>query len=322
MTKYFGVVTEREYIKINKGTDRETRKPFWEFLDEQPGGWLSSIVYLQKGIDYPKTEAPIIFDCGAWSYKDKAIPKIGKFEVTSEWTVTQYQKYGKANDFVVAPDHMFISEEVIEERREFNRKSTIEFLPLAKAVGFRPMAVVHGVDIEERVARAHELVELGYDAISLGGLAFMAQGGSKKGKEKIIKIVETIRQEVPDIWLHVLGVSAPSFASKWQEFGVNSFDGASPFLKAFMGDYYVANGSKMKRHSATKVCRETRELLGEITAPLCDCKACITLRNEGIDTRTFGSNENNMGRAAHNLNQLMAAQKAAMNAVTSSEQLT
>lgn len=319
MTKYFGVVTEREYIKVNKGTDLESRKPFWEYLDEQPGGWLSSIVYLQKGIDYPKTEAPKIFDCGAWSYKDKEVPKIGKCEVTPEWTVAQYQKYGKKGDFVVAPDHMFISEEVIETRREFNRKSAIDFLPRAKAAGFRPMAVVHGIEIEERVARAKELVCLGYDAISLGGLAFMAQGGSKKGKEQIIKIVKAIREEIPDVWLHALGVSAPSFAGKWKQFGVNSFDGASPFLKAFMGDYYVANGSQMKRYSATKVCRETRELLGEIVAPLCNCKACVELRKEGIDTRTFGSNENNMGRAAHNLNQLMAAQKVAMDEEISSE---
>lgn len=35
------------------------------------------------------------------------------------------------------------------------------------------------------------------------------------------------------------------------------------------------------------------------------CLACRRLRAEGVDTRSYGSNEHNMGRAAHNLNQLM-----------------
>ena len=47
-----------------------------------------------------------------------------------------------------------------------------------------------------------------------------------------------------------------------------------------------------------------------ITAPMCACRACTLLRAEGIDTRGYGSNQHNMGRAAHNLNQLMQAHRA------------
>jgi hypothetical protein len=45
---------------------------------------------------------------------------------------------------------------------------------------------------------------------------------------------------------------------------------------------------------------------------MCECRACSLLREDGIDTRSYGSNENNMGRAAHNQNILMQAQKAAI----------
>lgn len=315
MARYFGVITEREYIKVNKNTDAETRCPFWEFLDEQPDGWLSSICYLQKGIDYPKTENPIIFDCGAWSYKDKTIPMLGKNLVTPEWIFSEYLKYAKPGDFIVAPDHMFTNEAEINDRRQFNRKSAIEFLAVAKNSGFRPMAVVHGLTTEERIDRAHELVGLGYDAISLGGIAYLALLHKKKSKDIILDIVGRVREAVPGVWLHVLGVSSPMFTASWETMKVDSFDGASQFKKAFMGDYFIANGSVMSRYVATKINKETGEPEGEITAPLCDCKACTRLRTEGIDTRTFGSNENNMGRAAHNLNQLMLAQKAAIKAI-------
>lgn len=47
-------------------------------------------------------------------------------------------------------------------------------------------------------------------------------------------------------------------------------------------------------------------------APECHCRACTLLREDGVDTRTYGSNETNMGRAAHNMNMLMRAQKAAI----------
>jgi hypothetical protein len=44
-----------------------------------------------------------------------------------------------------------------------------------------------------------------------------------------------------------------------------------------------------------------------VTAPHCTCRACSLLENDGVDTRRYGSNETNMGRAAHNLNHLIRA---------------
>jgi len=294
--KYFGVITNREYIKKDKGTDKEKRVPFWEYLDEQPDGWLCSLAYKTKVVP---TDKQMIWDCGAWSYKLEKVPALGKNIVTTDWIIAEYSQYAKPGDFVIAPDHMFISDDVVEERRAFNKQSAIEFLAPAKGAGFVPMAVVHGVDLEEKLKRCQELVDLGYEAISLGGLAFRASSQ----KSKAIDFVRQVRNEFPDVWLHVLGLSAPSYVAQWNDIGVDSFDGASHFKQAFTGGAYYMyeeDNKKLAKYKAAKLAENE-----EITAPICKCKACSTLRTEDIDTRTYGSNENNMGRAAHNMNHLI-----------------
>jgi hypothetical protein len=93
----------------------------------------------------------------------------------------------------------------------------------------------------------------------------------------------------------------------WREIGVQSADGSSHFKQAFTGGlFYTQEGEQLTKHQAARPGNAAD--LG-IVAPSCNCKACRMLREEGIDTRSFGSNEHNMGRAAHNMNMLMLAQK-------------
>jgi tRNA-guanine family transglycosylase len=132
------------------------------------------------------------------------------------------------------------------------------------------------------------LVDLGYEALALGGLA-----GRTAQRDYVIDVVTTVREAFPDIRLHVLGVSAPSFAAVWAAYGVDSFDGASHFKQAFTaGKFFVADGAQLRGFQAARP--------GEaITAPRCDCRACALLGGDDVDTRRYGSNETNMGRAAH-----------------------
>jgi hypothetical protein len=288
---YYGVIGNRDYIKYHG-----EKRPFWEFLDVHPAGWLSSLVYARK--DTPE-DAPMIWDCGAWSYRKDTIPKIGSNEVTAEWAFEQYQEYASFGDFIVAPDHMLIPDVDLDARRVFNRTVAKAFFKLAKSSGYTytPMATAHGLTIDEKLDHTSELVKMGYQAIALGGLAGFA--GSKR--KWILASVAAVRAAFPHIHLHVMGISAPSYAGHWAEIGVNTFDGASHFKQAFTaGKYYIESQGQFTHYQAT---RENEE----IQAPLCDCLACSKLREDGIDTRTYGSNENNMGRAAHNLNHLMRA---------------
>lgn len=292
--RYFGVVGNRDFIKL-----RGEKRPFWEFLDEQPAGWLTSLAYHRD--DVPR-DRPRIKDCGAWSYKAEETPRLGRQEVTPAWALAQYRADAAPGDMVIAPDHMLIPGlGDLNARRRFNRESAAEFIGLDRWDVLRPMAGVHGETIEERLETAAELVRLGYRHLALGGLA-----GQAGKRAMCVDVVAAVRRAFPGVWLHVLGLSAPAFAVAWAELGVDSFDGASHFKQAFTaGKFYQAGGAELRHYPAARDGQEP-------TAPLCDCRACALLRADGVDTRRYGSNETNMGRAAHNLNHLMRALRCAM----------
>lgn len=292
---YYGVIGNRDYIKL-----QGEKRPFWEFLDRQPDGWLTSLAYQRD--DLP-TGKRMIFDCGAWSYKDEQEPRLGKNLVTPVWALEKYQSKASVGDFVIAPDHMLIPDVDIEARRNFNTQSAEEFIGLVENTGFIPMATIHGMNLIERIATAKHYSSMGYTALALGGMAARASQ-----KSLLISMVAEIRQSIPDVWLHVLGLSSPEYAAAWSELGVNSFDGSSHFKQAFTaGAFFARKGAKLVKHQAAR----PGETLPD-DMPLCDCRACSLLREDGIDTRTYGSNENNMGRAAHNMNILMQAQQVAI----------
>jgi len=290
-TMYFGVVGNRDYIKL-----QGEKRPFWEFLDEQPSGWLTSLTYRRK--DLP-TGKPMIYDCGAWSYKDDEIPP-----VNSEQVAALYAAHAPAGSMVIAPDHMLIEGSDVEYRRAWNADQAKLFLGDCPP-GMNAMACVHGMNLDERVEHAKWLVSIGYRYIAIGGLAARASQ-----KKLVVSWVRAIRDAVPDVWLHVLGLSSPDFMKTWNEIGIQSADGSSHFKQAFTGGaFFTQNGAKLTKRSAART-RDGETVPEDMVS--CDCKACSVLRGEGVDTRSYGSNEHNMGRAAHNLNMLMRAQKEAM----------
>lgn len=305
MTKYFGVIGNRDHIKINRGLVSEEKRPFWEFLDKQPDGWLTSLAYKRK--DYPPKRGRMIFDCGAWSYKNELEPKLGKNIVTPQFALESYEDMAQKDDILVAPDHMLIDGEDIDFRRKLNAENAVWFLEICPQ-RYKPMAVVHGMDEDERVSNAIWLHEAGYDYLAIGGVA--ARAASKR---KMVESIARIRKTIPDAWIHVLGLSSPHYFAAWSEIGVESCDGSSHFKQAFTGGaFFTVEDGKLVKHQAARTCRVTGAVLDEIVAPECECTACKRLRTEGIDTRTYGSNENNMGRAAHNMNMLMRAQKCGL----------
>lgn len=288
---YFGVVGNRDYIKRHG-----EKRPFWEYLDEQPDGWLTSLTYRRK--DLPEGK-PMIYDCGAWSYKDEEIPPVNSEQVSAD-----YAAHAPKGSMVIAPDHMLIEGTDVEYRRKWNAEQAKLFLGDCPD-DMLPMACVHGMTLEERVEHAQWLASIGYTRIAIGGLAARASQ-----KQLVISWVRAIRQAVPNVWLHVLGLSSPDYMRMWREIGIQSADGSSHFKQAFTGGaFFTQEGAKLSKHQAARP--GNVDDLG-IVAPQCHCKACATLMEEGIDTRSYGSNEHNMGRAAHNLNMLMRAQKIAM----------
>lgn len=283
--KYYGVIGNRDHIKI-KGEKR----PYWEFLDEQPDGWLSSLTYHRE--DLPEGK-PMIMDCGAWSYKHKDIPP-----VDAESVIPEYTRLVGPGSLLIAPDHMLIDGVDHAVRREWNREQAQRFLKTCPD-DYLPMACIHGQTLEERLEHAEELIGYGYKHLSVGGVAARASQ-----KKTVIEIVTELRKASPGIWLHVLGLSSPAYVREWRKLGIESCDGSSHFKQAFTGGaFFTEEDGKLTKHQAVRPGESADHL------PVCNCIACSKLRDEGIDTRSYGSNENNMGRAAHNQNMLMRAQR-------------
>ena len=283
MAKYFGVITGRDYIDING-----TRIPFWDLLDVQPRGWLTSVANIRH--DIPISDVSI-YDCGAWTYRDNDTPVLKNQEVTPLGAYEQYKKYCRPYDMLIAPDHMLIDiYDNLEDRREFNKRSMREFINIVEPQ-FSPMAVIHGMDIHEKEDNAKFALGLGYKHICIGGLA-----GQARKRDWCVEQVEHIMKVVPDgVWVHVLGLSSPFYASQWKRLGVSSFDGSSYFKKAFNGDFVTFAGNELGKKKAQRISAENE----------CNCAACVVAKDNGFNTMLYGNSVNNIGRAAHNLNMLI-----------------
>ncbi|MEQ9668221.1 hypothetical protein [Coleofasciculus sp. G2-EDA-02] len=292
LPKYYAVLGKGDYLTI-----KEERHGIWEYLEKQPSGWLCSIA-VNRAI-MPR-DLPIFWDCGAVKYRNAEIPVSGKTLVTPAWAIAQYEKnFPKLGDLIAAPDHIFIPGSNLRFRRKFNWHSAEKFLTFAQQTlpECTPIAVTHGVTTQEKIETAHKLYELGYHAIAIGGMAFNAS--DVKGN---IAAVTAIRNCLPfNCYIHVLGLCSPTYAKAWSNLGVDSFDGSSYLLEAFKGRFYKANGGQITKHiAALPGCK--------ITIPLCYCHPCTQLRMSGIETRSSGSRNQNLSRAAHNLEQLLLAQ--------------
>ncbi|OWY65157.1 hypothetical protein B7486_43380 [cyanobacterium TDX16] len=290
---FYAVVGNSDYIKLN-----ESRIPIWELLDQQPTGWLRSLT--TRPTIMPDHQ-PIIWDCGAFGYRNLDIPQIrGRF-VTAHFCIYHYARLSKPGDAIVAPDCLLIGSQ-IDERRKFNRDRAIEFIKLAgsQLPDRVPMAVVHGLTLAERIQRAVELYEIGYRAIGIGGLV----AGARNLNSSLIEIaatIEAIRQIDTNVHFHLFGLCSPRYARAFHQLGV-SFDGSTYAKEAFIARNFLMNeGGRLVRYPAAS--NDTKAI-----APRCCCRACNILRQYQIDPRYYGkSRQHDIGRLAHNLNQLLLA---------------
>ena len=98
--KFFSVCTRFDHIRIEG-----IKRPIWEFIPQylQPDGWLISLNYLDKPQKHPPT--PVIWDCGAWSYRNRPYP-----DYDPQMALKIYDQVAQQGDIVVAPDHMIIED--------------------------------------------------------------------------------------------------------------------------------------------------------------------------------------------------------------------
>lgn len=284
------VLGNRDYLKV-EAEDGPVKEPIWKFIPGQDA-WLTSLVYLKNASRAP---GRYILDCGAWSYKGEAEPRW-----TPEQCLDRYATFARQGDTVAAPDHMVLRGMTPEEeqyRIDLTVENARRFLALCPPE-LVPMGVTHGSTPVARAAMARELLDMGYHSIGVGSVAIRA--GNRTFIRAILDDLAQLREQTP-FSIHVLGVSALSWVPEYRSYGVDTYDGSSMFFAAFTaGEWFWHRGDGSLVEYPVK-----RTPLTDM--PSCDCPPCAVMRTQGLDTREYGSNERNMGRAVHNVNQYRAA---------------
>lgn len=298
--KFYAVLGKSDTLSI-----AGKRQGIWQLVEpqNQPDGWLISLS--NKPAIFPPSPAPIFWDCSAIRYSRLNFPQIGNSLVTPLFCINQYLAFqAKPGDFITCPDHILLPDTNLEFRRKYNLNSAKKFLVLAKShlPLCRPLATIHGVTMLEKVINATRLYELGYRAIAIGGLAINASQ-----KYRNITAIKAIRETLPpSCHLHVFGLCSPDYVQAFAQMGINSFDGSSWLRESFLGFFYEARGNKLIKHRVPQI------VSSNLAIPLCSCQVCSTLRNLKVETRAMGSRAANLGRAIHNLGQLIKIHKQAI----------
>ena len=196
----------------------------------------------------------VMGDCGAFSYVKEKEPPKPFYNI--ENIANLYQSLGF--DYGVSVDHLAVDyillknlktgkrEKVILSTNEKDRriditlKNAVKFLDLHEKMDytFVPVGVAQGYDINTYKNSFKSLIDMGYNYIALGGLV-------QYRTKFIIKILEAIQPYPKNISLHLFGVLRPEHLENFKKLGVNSFDSASFFRKAWLRseqNYLSKNG--------------------------------------------------------------------------------
>ncbi|MBS1724646.1 MAG: hypothetical protein JSS66_17015 [Armatimonadetes bacterium] len=196
-------------------------------------------------------------DCGAFSYLNEDRPAI---EV--EQAVALYELHGF--DFGASVDHIPVkavvrdgksidlTEEQRQERVNTTKRNAERFLGLVRSrnLGFTPVGTIQALSPSAYGETVRHYCDLGYEHIAVGGLVPLQDSLV----EQIVTAVTAAANDMKSRpWIHLFGVFRPKLQSKFRELGVDSFDSATYFRKAWLRsdqNYLAANG---KWYSALRI---------------------------------------------------------------------
>lgn len=174
---------------------------------------------------------PIMGDCGAFTYIKEEVPPY-----TTDEILDYYNDLGF--DIGVSIDHLIIGKGIVdnpeerERRYKITRDNAEDFIVKHKQKGYKfiPSGIAQGWDENSYKQAVVNLLDMGYNHISLGGLA-MAK------TEEIIRILEKIRPIIKeDTQVHLFGVQRLEATEVFNKLGVTSFDSSSMLRRAWTSD--------------------------------------------------------------------------------------
>lgn len=181
-------------------------------------------------------------DCGAFTYSKESEPPY-----TPEDMLAFYEDGGF--EYGCSVDHIIFDFEPILEgmnggSKEARRRFEITlayaeaFLKASRRLSnhFTPLGVIQGWSPGSMAVAAEQLVAMGYRYLAVGGTVPLKSG-------QIHDCLNAIRAKVRrEIRLHILGFAKADDIHEFQDYGIESFDSASPMIRAFKdarANYYL-----------------------------------------------------------------------------------
>jgi len=208
-------------------------------------------------LDSASKPLAVMGDCGAFSYVNEEVPPVTPKEVADLYHALNF-------DFGISPDHIILDSITVNgkpytlsrKEKEARRKITLtnadEFLRYAKAntMRFTPLGVVQGYDGTSYCDSLHQLLDMNYEYVAIGGLV-------RYPNRELHRIVETVMCEIrtrqKDVKVHLLGVLRPELIARFEELGASSFDSASFMRKAWLCSTMNYLGADDKWYAAIRV---------------------------------------------------------------------
>ena len=171
----------------------------------------------------------LLGDCGAFSYINESEPA-----VSTEQAACLYDLYNF--DLGASVDHIPIEalpEEERQARVELTCLNAERFWSTCRERGmpFTPVGSVQGTSPSQYAENIGIYYDMGYRHLAIGGLVPM-------GDAAIIQVVEAVSKAVGRLrhkpWVHLFGIFRPRLQPRFRGLGVDSFDSASYFRKAWL----------------------------------------------------------------------------------------
>lgn len=168
-------------------------------------------------------------DCGAFSYVNEAEPAI-----STEQAVALYELYNF--NMGASVDHIPIKT-LPESERQRRVETTVQnadaFIKRCKERGriFVPVGTVQGTSPKQYARNVARYCDMGYRHLAIGGLVPLTDAAIAEIAEVVANAAKAQRERP---WLHLFGIYRPKLQAKFQELGIDSFDSASYFRKAWL----------------------------------------------------------------------------------------
>ncbi|ADN49596.1 hypothetical protein [Vulcanisaeta distributa] len=244
----------------------------WELVGNVIDGVLVSISVITKtklngirsaggvrGFMRLPSSMQVIGDCGAWQYRYMDVPP---------YTISEVLQYYEALgvDYGVTLDHIPLFGDS-QRRIEITINNAIKMLEAWRGgnYGFRLMASVQGLTIDDYVNNLERLYKVGYRHFAIGGLA-------RRDTKFIDELVTRIREVVSKLGdvekVHFLGITRLSVIPKLRKLsnyvGEVSFDSSTVLRIAWtreLGNYLTTDG---KAYTAIRIVERDDELMRKL----------------------------------------------------------